>query len=312
MPATLQVVVPTMRLSDEIICKQLLIAPSLLCAICNTSEHNRGVLGSLQLGYEMTTTPVIAYIHDDVEIYDDNWIERVLKEFEVPCVCGHPYGDHMFKDGYCCNPKQQTDLQRRGVIAGDSVTQADDMPLPITWHIGPVLIPCHKGCKEYVANTSLPPVGVVGFGGGLRHGSRDLYKTPYRLQQLARFNYRSNMKDAEVHGERFAGECDVAVLDGFSLIVRRRLLDECGGWPVDNFPAHHSYDYFICCLAHRYGYRVRLVGVRCHHMGGLTATTPAYQDWARTTRWGSDAGMHEASHRLIYSEFNDVLPFEAA
>lgn len=152
-----------------------------------------------------------------------------------------------------------------------------------------------------------PSVGVVGFGGALQHGSSDIYKTPYRLQQLGRSYYLSNVDDAEVHGERFTGSCDVAVLDGFSLIVRRSLLDRTGGWPVDHF-SFHCYDYWVCCMAHRLGYKVRLVGVRCHHYGGLSSTTQEYQKW-RNQQGTSDSGDHDKGHRYIYEEFRDVLPW---
>jgi len=112
-----------------------------------------------------------------------------------------------------------------------------------------------------------------------------------------------------VHGTRFTGEMDVAVLDGFALIVRRELLDKMGGWRPDIWPPHHVYDYRVCCEAHRHGYVVRLVGVRCHHLGGRTATTSEYQEWCKTTKWGSDVAMHEEGHRLLYLEYGDVLPF---
>ena len=61
-----------------------------------------------------------------------------------------------------------------------------------------------------------PAVGMVGFGGGLGHGRPELYRVPYHLPDLARPNFMSNMKQAEVHGERFKGVRDVAVLDGFA------------------------------------------------------------------------------------------------
>lgn len=152
-----------------------------------------------------------------------------------------------------------------------------------------------------------PEVGVVGFGGALDHGAPDLYKTPYRLQQLARGRYRSNTTDAEEHGERFRDSCDVAVLDGFVLIVRRDLLDRSGGWPA--IPGgFHCYDYAICALARRHHYRVRLVGVDCRHLGGRTSTTPQYQEWA-ARRGITDDQAHEQSHRWFYDEFRDVMPF---
>lgn len=156
-----------------------------------------------------------------------------------------------------------------------------------------------------------PAVGVVGFGGALLHGSPDIYKKAYEISQLGRGLYASNVDDAEVHGERFRGERTVAVLDGFSLVVRRTLLDHAGGWPVDRYPPHHVYDYWIAAIAHRLGYRVRLVGVRCHHHGGGTAVSREYQEWAAKTRWGSDAEMHRQGHLMIYDDFRDVLPWDA-
>lgn len=165
-----------------------------------------------------------------------------------------------------------------------------------------------KGWDERVlAEFDDPNVGVVGFGGALQHGSPLLYKTPYVLQQLARFDYRSNVDDAELHGERFKGACDVAVLDGFALVVRRDLLVRGGGWPrvAGGF---HCYDYAICALAHRFRYRVRMVGIACHHLGGRTSTTPQYQEWAQ--RQGvNDQEVHTMSHRWIYDEYSDVLPW---
>ena len=115
-----------------------------------------------------------------------------------------------------------------------------------------------------------PDVGLVGFGGALVHGSPDLYKTPYHYQQLGRSYYLSNVDDAEVHGARFTGSNDVAVLDGFSLIVRRDVLDRAGGWPVATL-GYLGYDYWASCMVHRLGYRCRVVGARCHHLGGRTA-----------------------------------------
>lgn len=116
------------------------------------------------------------------------------------------------------------------------------------------------------------------------------------------------MDDAEHHGERFVGARDVALLDGFSLIVRREILDRAGGFPVDRYPDHHVYDQWTCLMAHRLGYRVRLVGVKCHHRGGLTSVSPEYQAWAAKTKWGSDAEMHTEGHKLIYEDFRGILP----
>lgn len=163
-----------------------------------------------------------------------------------------------------------------------------------------------------------PTVGVVGFGGALQLGEDDLYKTPYRLTQLRRIDYRSNTRDAETHGERFTGECDVATLDGFALVVRRSLLNvwwhpegrgQVNGWPVKRYP-FHSYDNALCVEAHKQGLRVRLVGIECTHHGGATSTSPEGQ-----AHWQSlgttDAEIHEQSHRYLYEDGRGILPWRA-
>jgi len=153
-----------------------------------------------------------------------------------------------------------------------------------------------------------PKVGVVGFGGGRQHGSQDIYKTRYSLSQLARADYVSNTTDAEQHGQRFTESCEVAVLDGFALVVRRELLDRVGGWPVKELP-FHCYDYWTAIAAHKHGYSVRCVGIKCQHWGGATATTPAYQEWSLKVLGKSDAQIHEESHRVIYEMGRGVLPW---
>lgn len=202
----------------------------------DNSIENVGIVASYQEAYEETTEPIIAYLHTDVEIFEPNWDQRVLREF-------------------------------------------DD-----------------------------PSVGVVGFGGALRLGSPYLYKRPYDFRQLARFGYRSNAVDAEIHGERLTDECDAAVLDGYAIIVRRELLDKAKGWPVGAFDVH-CYDTWLACMATRLGYRTRVVGVKCQHYSAGKAVGDKYARWLEA-QGKSDADFHQEGHRYIYSEFRDVLPLE--
>lgn len=201
----------------------------------NNPSRNLGVVGSYERMYRSSPNygaDVLAYVHDDLIIHEQDWGLRVLAEFEDP------------------------------------------------------------------------KVGIVGFGGAIRHGSLDLYKVPYRLQDLARFGYMSNVDDAEVHGERMEGSREVAVLDGFALCIRRSLLDRVGGWStLIGHCDFYGYDYAACGLARRLGYSIRVVGVRCHHLGGRTSTGVAAQ--AMT---GQDA--YDKAHRWFYEEFRDVMPWE--
>lgn len=147
-----------------------------------------------------------------------------------------------------------------------------------------------------------PQVGLVGFGGALGHGSPDIYTAPYDYHQLGRSHFLSNMRDAESHGQRFTGSCDVAVLDGFSLIVRREVLEKAGGWPVAKL-GYVGYDYWLSCMTRRLGYRIRVVGVACDHLGGRTFVKLGIghgpEHWQQFLE----------AHRYIYDEFRDVLPY---
>jgi GT2 family glycosyltransferase len=141
-----------------------------------------------------------------------------------------------------------------------------------------------------------PSVGLVGFCGALRLGHHDIYRIPYDPMQLARYEVMSNMTDAESHGERFKGSCDVSTLDGFALFVRRSALLDCGGWPVETPVNYWMYDNYLAALMKRHGYRTRLVGVSCSHLGGATkGSGRSREEWV-------------TAHWYFYDELKDVLP----
>jgi hypothetical protein len=189
---------------------------------------DKDVLPAYQEMYELTSEPIIGYLHDDLMCHEREWDARVLEEFEDPFV------------------------------------------------------------------------GMVGFAGATRHGRADIYKTPYDLPQLGRFGFRSNMRDAERHGQRFRGECDIAVVDGLAIFVRRDILDRVGGWPLDTPVGYFCYDYWLSCEVRRQGFRIRLVGVAIDHLGGKSS---GYID-------PDPMKSHAASHRWLYDNSHDVLPFE--
>jgi GT2 family glycosyltransferase len=143
-----------------------------------------------------------------------------------------------------------------------------------------------------------PAVGMVGFAGATRHGRPDLYRTPYDLPQLGRFGFKSNMRTAEQHGQRFTGECDVAVLDGMVMIVRRSVLDRCGGWPMETPIGYYCYDYWLSCEVRRQGSKIRLVGVDIDHLGG------------KSSGFINPSSSHADAHRWLFDNSRDVLPFE--
>ena len=185
----------------------------------------KAVIEAFQEIYEKTDEPIIAYLHDDLMIYEPNWDLRVLAEF------------------------------------------AD------------------------------PTVGAVGFGGALRFGHPDIYKIPYEIMQLARFEFMSNMRNAEAHGTRFTGARDVAILDGFAMFIRRSVLDKMNGWPIGTPVNYYMNDNWLACQIRRQGLRIRLVGIDCDHLSGKTSSTASLTD------------NHAEVHKWFYNEFRDVLPF---
>ncbi len=144
-----------------------------------------------------------------------------------------------------------------------------------------------------------PQVALVGFAGAPGHGHPRMYDQPYHHSSMGRVGFRSNFLNAEQHGARDRGACDVTVLDGVALIVRRRVLEEAGGWPLGTPISYFMYAEWLCCTVRRLGYRIRYVGVSCEHLGG------------RSTGLNPDLNPDfEGEHRYLYSEFRDVLPGE--
>ena len=142
-----------------------------------------------------------------------------------------------------------------------------------------------------------PKVGLVGFAGALGHGRPEMYTAPYDIGNMVRLHFYSNMRTAEQHGHRFTGECDVAVLDGLALFVRRSVLDKVGGWPVEAPYGFWLYAEWLSCEVRRQGLKIRLVGVDCHHIGGQTSAISAVQD------------DYTLAHQYLYDHNKDVLPY---
>ncbi len=153
-----------------------------------------------------------------------------------------------------------------------------------------------------------PDTAIVGLGGATGIGTPDIYKTPYHITQLQRTNYYSNQRDWQVHGKRETSVRDVAVVDGFFMAVRTSFLDEVQGWKW--FPySFHCYDTGLCLMAARRGWKVKMIGLDCHHHGGGTSTKPEYEKWCRER--GTDMGReHSEPHLFLYNEFADLLPYE--
>lgn len=158
-----------------------------------------------------------------------------------------------------------------------------------------------------------PNVVLVSFFGAKQLGRPDIYTCEYDFRQLARADCYSHMRDWFNHGRHCPGEMDIAMIDSFSLIVRRSFLKEIGGWPVKTYFPSHCSDMWLCCMAARHKKRVRLVGIDCTHMSGGVRGDGRfnYADW-QAEIGHTDAEMHAANHRSLYRDFPDVLPIKVA
>lgn len=146
------------------------------------------------------------------------------------------------------------------------------------------------------------PVGVAGFYGAKGIGTLDIYKSPYRKQQMIRLENVSDCNRMDkLHGYRNIsnGICeDVAVMDGFSLIVNVKLLNELGGFDR-NYPPHHMYDNDICLESLDKGYRNIVVSMDCQHLGGRTDIG---EDWVKPFNKTRDE-IHDEAHVVFYRKW---------
>ncbi len=169
----------------------------------------------------------------------------------------------------------------------------------------PIIALCHDDLMIYehdwdyrvLRQFDYPSVGLVGFGGALGHGRPNLYQQPFFIPNLVRMDFMSNMRSGHLHGQKFAGERDVAVFDGFAIFVRRTVIDRWGGFPVGSPYGYWMYAEALCCETRRQGHRLRLVGVDCEHLGGKTVgMVPMTDDY-------------EEAHRYFYEQNRDVMPY---
>jgi len=152
---------------------------------------------------------------------------------------------------------------------------------------------------------TLPDCGCAGFYGAKGIGTPDIYRAPYVMQQMIRRENVSNCNrmNAAVHGFRnirYGADTEkVAVLDGFSLIVRTELLDKIGGFDP-TYPPHHMYDNDICMESMDKGYSNYVISMDAEHMGGKT---DVLEDWNKN--FGkSKAEIHRDAHPVFYNKWS--------
>ena len=92
----------------------------------------------------------------------------------------------------------------------------------------------------------------------------------------------TNMLEAEYHGLRLGyRECKPIIsVDGFSIICRKEMLDKRGGFDIETYKYHHKYDNDIGLESLARGFDNEVIGIPCHHISGVTANRPDWQNQA--------------------------------
>lgn len=149
-------------------------------------------------------------------------------------------------------------------------------------------------------------VGVAGMFGAKRIGTNDIYRSPYNFTQMMRGDCITTASMADGHGSRLiSSEFErVIVLDGYSLICSRKMIDASGRFDHESFPPHHMYDIDICVSSHYAGFNNYAIDVDCIHHGGVTSTRERWAEKMNT----SDFAVHRKSHRIFYDKWNGKLP----
>jgi len=150
-----------------------------------------------------------------------------------------------------------------------------------------------------------PEAGVAGFHGAQGLGAMDIYRTPYRLEQLARWHCWSNLEDWSHHGKHAERPLQVAVVDGMAICARRADLLAWGALD-ESLGAHHMYDNDICLTALAAGRVNYVLPVRARHLSGQTANFPRYNE--AFAHLGGDPGVHRMAHERFYEKWRDRLP----
>lgn len=146
-------------------------------------------------------------------------------------------------------------------------------------------------------------IGVAGFYGAKGIGTGDIYRSGYAQQQMIRIENVSGCHRMDpVHGYRslrYGQETEeVAVMDGFSLIVNVKLLNELGGFDR-SFPPHHMYDNDICLESLDKGYRNIVIAMDAEHLGGRTDVG---EDWA-SVFGKTKQEIHTEAHPIFYEKW---------
>lgn len=155
-------------------------------------------------------------------------------------------------------------------------------------------------------------VGLVGLHGAKGLGTHEIYRTPYKLNQLARIAPFSNMVNAELHGARIDNWEQAATVDGFFMAFTQESYKAMGGWEgcLADGIVFHMYDSWAAMRMKELGYNVYVAPVSVEHFGGRTEVgmNEQYQVWCKDQGFKDGTDLHEQMHKIFYERFRGKLP----
>lgn len=207
------------------------------------NDTNTGVYPTFQQGFEITDSDFIFYSHNDVEMKEYGWDDKLIR------------------------------------ILSRLSSQ-------------------HK-------------VGVCGMYGAKGIGTPEIYRAPYHFTQLMRWDCITVESMAFTAERKIESDYErVMVLDGFSLIVSRAMVNKAmaGKFDYESYPVHHMYDQDICVTSHYGGYNNYVLDIDCKHHGGQTSTK---EKWAEDLG-STDLIIHRKAHEVFYKKWYGKLPIGVA
>lgn len=155
-------------------------------------------------------------------------------------------------------------------------------------------------------------IGLIGLHGAKGLGTHEIYRTPYKLNQLARIAPFSNMVNAELHGARIDTWEQAATIDGFFMAFTQRSYLAMGGWEacLADGIVFHMYDSWAAMRMKELGYDVYVAPVSVEHFGGRTeiGMNEQYQAWCKEQGFKDGTDLHECMHEIFYERFRGKLP----
>ena len=117
----------------------------------------------------------------------------------------------------------------------------------------------------------------------------------------------TNMVNGDVHGERRLAPRAIAVPDSFSLIYRRDMVCDMGGFDM-RFVPDHGYDHHLALQFLSVGYHNIYMPIRCLHGGSRTRRHPDYAKFLRQTEGIDDFQLMMRNRKLRAKIWEPCLP----